>query len=56
MSPPNSSSFACHKSLRQAVRMPRETDGVGNALRQIFGDAPSLPSEFAALLNQLKDD
>ncbi|MEO7388341.1 MAG: hypothetical protein ABIV24_02590 [Sphingomonas sp.] len=38
------------------VRLPRESDGVGNALRQIFGGAAVLPSEFTALLNRLNNE
>jgi hypothetical protein len=53
MSPSASSPSAAHDALRQTVRLPQESDGVGNALRQIFGGAAVLPSEFSALLNRL---
>ena len=38
------------------VRAPRESDGVGNALRQIFGGPAALPPEFTTLITRLKDD
>ncbi|WP_299424134.1 hypothetical protein [Sphingomonas bacterium] len=53
MSPPPSQSAATPDSLRQTVRMPRESDGVGSALRQIFAGVPALPSEWRALLGRL---
>ena len=55
MSPPASPNAAVN-GLRQMARRPRDSDGVGNALRQIFGDIPGMPAEFSALLNRLKDD
>ena len=42
---------------RQVVRRPRQSDGVGNALRQIFTGAPHLPADLSSLLRRLpKDD
>lgn len=41
---------------RLAVRRPRESDGVGNALRQTFVGAPNLPSDLLALLRRLSKD
>jgi hypothetical protein len=55
MSPPASSPFSAQRGLRQTVRMPRESDGVGNALRQIFG-ASGMPVEISALLNRLNKE
>lgn len=42
--------------MRQAVRAPRASDGVGNALRQIFGGCAALPPEFSALLLRLNKE
>jgi len=56
MTPPASSPSAAHGGLRQIVRLPRESDGVGNALRQIFGGAAVLPSEVSALLSRLNKE
>jgi hypothetical protein len=56
MTPSASSSCAAHGGLRQTVRLPRESDGVGNALRQIFSGGSTLPADLRALLNRLKDD
>jgi hypothetical protein len=41
---------------RQTVRRPRATDGVGNALRQLYGGPASLPRDMASLLEQLSRD
>ena len=41
---------------RLLVRRPRESDGVGNALRQTFTGAPNLPSDLLALLRRLSND
>ncbi len=56
MTPPTSLTGSADNSLRQAVRLPRESDGVGNALRNIFGATSGLPAEFRALLGQLSKD
>jgi hypothetical protein len=53
MSPPDPHSQTAQNDSRQVVRRPRETDGVGNALRQIFTGAPALPSDLASLLRRL---
>ncbi|MGN6817895.1 MAG: hypothetical protein ACTHJR_04415 [Sphingomonas sp.] len=56
MSPPSPHSQAAQSDGRHAVRRPRESDGVGNALRQIFAGAPALPSDLTSLLRQLPKD
>jgi hypothetical protein len=56
MSPPNPHSQAGQSDSRLAVRCPRESDGVGNALRQIFNGAPNLPSDLTSLLRRLQND
>jgi hypothetical protein len=56
MSPPNPHSQAIHSDSRHVVHRPRESDGVGNALRQIFAGAPNLPSDLASLLRRLPKD
>jgi len=38
---------------RHVVRRPRESDGVGSALRQIFTGAPDLPNDLNSLLRRL---
>lgn len=53
MSPHASVSNSAQRDLRQTVRAPRESDGVGNALRQIFSGAAVMPSDFGALINRL---
>jgi hypothetical protein len=56
MSPPNPHSQATYSDSRHVVHRPRESDGVGNALRQIFTGAPTLPSDLASLLRRLPKD
>lgn len=56
MSPPNSTAGTAQSGMRQMVHPPRQSDGVGNALRQIFGYPSSLPSEFGKLLNRLNQN
>lgn len=56
MSPPSPHSQATHSDNRHVVHRPRESDGVGNALRQIFAGAPALPSDLALLLRRLPKD
>jgi hypothetical protein len=56
MSPPQPHSTTTNTDSRQAVRRPRESDGVGNALRQIFTGAPNLPGDLTSLLRQLTRD
>jgi len=56
MSPPNPHSQATQSDSRHVVHRPRESDGVGNALRQIFAGAPTLPSDLATLLRRLPKD
>jgi hypothetical protein len=56
MSPPNPHSQATQSDNHHVVYRPRESDGVGNALRQIFTGAPSLPSDLASLLRRLSKD
>lgn len=53
MSPPNPSSNTANVELRQTVRRPRESDGVGNALRNVFSGATTLPQGLSSLLSQL---
>jgi len=53
MSPQASFSPTSPRHLRQAVRLPRESDGVGNALRAIFDGSTAVPSDFTALLSRL---
>lgn len=53
MTPPASSPPTAQGGLRQTVRLPRESDGVGSALRQIFSGAGKVPAEFSTLINQL---
>jgi hypothetical protein len=56
MSPPSPHSQATQSDNRHVVHRPRESDGVGNALRQIFAGAPTLPSDLASLLRRLPKD
>jgi hypothetical protein len=56
MTPSASITAPAQRSLRQTVRMPKATDGVGNALRHIFGAAPGLPADFGALLSRLNKE
>lgn len=56
MSPPNPHSQATQSGGHDIVHRPRESDGVGNALRQIFTGAPSLPSDLTSLLRRLSKD
>ncbi len=56
MNPPRTSTSTTQPGLPQTVRMPRDSDGVGNALRQIFCGGVTMPAEFGALLNRLKSD
>jgi hypothetical protein len=42
--------------MRHVVRRPRESDGVGNALRQIFGHPSSLPADIGKLLSRLNQN
>ena len=53
MSPPDPHAIAISMDLRQTARRPRESDGVGNALRNIFAGAPNLPQDLSALLARL---
>ena len=53
MSPPTPQSNAAYNGLRQVVRRPRESDGIGDALRHIYGRPPSLPPEIGKLLTRL---
>jgi hypothetical protein len=53
MSAPHPHSQATQSDNHHVVYRPRESDGVGNALRQIFTGAPSLPSDLALLLKRL---
>ena len=53
MSPPDPQMTATGADLRQTARRPRESDGVGNALRNIFAGAPNLPHDWTALLSRL---
>ena len=39
----------------QVVRRPRPTDAIGAALRGVFGEGDSLPSDMARLLQRLDD-
>jgi hypothetical protein len=55
MSPPNPHSQSM-PSGHDVVHRPRQSDGVGNALRQIYTGAPMLPSDLASLLRQLSKD
>lgn len=56
MSPPDPHSQATQSDGHHVVYRPRESDGVGNALRQIFTGAPSLPSDLTSLLRRLSKD
>jgi hypothetical protein len=56
MSPPDPHSQATQSDGHHVVYRPRESDGVGNALRQIFTGAPSLPSDLTLLLRRLSKD
>ena len=54
MSPPNTNGATENGEMRQIARRPRESDGVGNALRQVFNGSPAmLPPELQTLLGQL---
>ncbi len=56
MTPPHSSLSANAFDQRQPVRRPRASDGVGNALRQIYTGQPALPRDLAELLARLSRD
>ena len=53
MSPPDPNGNAANAELRQMVRRPRESDAVGNALRNVFAGAAALPQNLSSLLSQL---
>ena len=36
------------------IELPRETDGVGAALRRVYAASPSLPGEWAVLLDRIE--
>jgi|GEM_PF-1850595 len=56
MSPPNPHSQATQSGGQDIVHRPRQSDGVGNALRQIYTGAPTLPSDLQSLLRRLSKD
>jgi len=56
MSPPNPHSQTSPSDGHDIVHRPRQSDGVGNALRQIYTGAPILPSDLASLLRRLSKD
>ncbi len=56
MTLPSPYSTASQGDMRLAVRRPRASDGVGNALRQVFSGQPTLPQDMACLLNKLSQD
>jgi hypothetical protein len=56
MSPPNPHSQGSQSDSPHVVHRPRESDGVGNALRQIFTGGPALPGDLASLLRRLSKD
>lgn len=56
MSPPNPYSQATPSGGHDIVNRPRQSDGVGNALRQIYTGAPTLPSDMESLLRRLSKD
>jgi hypothetical protein len=56
MSPPNPYSQATPSGGHDIVNRPRQSDGVGNALRQIYTGAPTLPSDLESLLRRLSKD
>jgi len=56
MSPPNPHSPGTRSDSQQVVHRPRECDGVGNALRQIFTGGPPMPGDLALLLRRLSKD
>ena len=37
----------------QVVRMPRASDGVGSALRRVYGEGDGIPPDLAALLGEI---
>lgn len=53
MSPPEHQMTATNADLREVARRPRESDGVGNALRNIFCGSSNLPHEWGQLLSKL---
>jgi hypothetical protein len=53
-SAPNSARTS--SGMQQMARRPRDSDGVGNALRQTFGSCSALPAEFQSLLARLPRD
>lgn len=53
MSPPDPNGTAANADLRQTVRRPRESDGVGNALRNVFAGAAQLPQDLSSLVARL---
>jgi len=56
MSPPPSNCSTADNGMRQMVRRPRESDGVGNALRQIFSNHSTLPADIGKLLSRLNQN
>jgi len=53
MSPPDPNGTAANAELRQTVRRPRESDGVGNALRNVFAGGSTMPQNLSSLLSRL---
>ena len=56
MSPPPSNCSTADNGTRHVVRRPRDSDGVGNALRQIFGNPSTLPGDIGKLLSRLNQN
>lgn len=56
MTPPRPDLTLQRADHRQVVRTPRASDGIGNALRQIYGGQPTLPREMTMLLDRLSRD
>jgi len=56
MSPPNPHSQATPSGGHNIVHRPRQSDGVGSALRQIYAGTPNLPSDLTSLLRRLSKD
>lgn len=56
MDQPHSHMNAMPTDRHQTVRVPRASDGIGNALRQLYGRQPAAPEDMMRLLERLDRD
>lgn len=56
MNPPRAQMNAAQADRRQSVRIPRASDGVGKALRQVYSGQPTAPADMMRLLDRLTCD